>query len=146
MAYHRILVGTDGSATADQAVEAAAGLARQLGADLHVVTAYRKAGGGIGAASGAALAGSGAGEGLQSEAAKQITEKAAATWGEGLITRSHAVSGAAADAILTTAESCGADLIVVGSKGMQGPRRVLGSVPNSVAHGANCSVLVVKTA
>ena len=36
-----------------------------------------------------------------------------------------------------------ADLIVVGSKGMQ--RRYLGSVPNSVAHGAHCAVLVVKT-
>jgi nucleotide-binding universal stress UspA family protein len=146
MPYHRILVGTDGSATADKAVMAAAGLARQLGADLHVVTAYKKAGGGIGAASGAAMAGSGAAEGVQTEAARQIADKAAALWGEGLMTRSHAVSGSAADAILTTAQSCGADLIVVGSKGMQGPRRVLGSVPNSVAHGAHCSVLVVKTA
>jgi nucleotide-binding universal stress UspA family protein len=36
-----------------------------------------------------------------------------------------------------------ADLIVVGSKGMQ--RRVLGSVPHSIAHGAGCAVLVVKT-
>ena len=52
---------------------------------------------------------------------------------------------AAADAILDTAESIGADLIVVGSKGMRGARRVLGSVPNSVAHGAGCAVLIVKT-
>jgi nucleotide-binding universal stress UspA family protein len=145
MAYRRILVGTDGSATADKAVETAAEMARQLGAELHVVTAYRASGGGLGAASGAAMADSGAAEGLQHEAARQIAEKATATWGDGLTTQAHAVSGSAADAILEAAESSAADLIIVGSKGMHGARRVLGSVPNSVAHGASCSVLVVKT-
>ncbi len=47
--------------------------------------------------------------------------------------------------ILATAVDVGADLIVVGSKGMRGARRYLGSVPNSVAHGAHCAVLVIKT-
>jgi nucleotide-binding universal stress UspA family protein len=145
MVYHRIVVGTDGSATADKAVETAASLARQLGATLHVVTAYRKSGSGMGSASGAALVETGASEGLQAEAARQIGEKAAATWGQGLTTEQHAVSGSAADAILDTALAVDADLIVVGSKGMQGARRVLGSVPNSVAHGASSSVLIVKT-
>jgi nucleotide-binding universal stress UspA family protein len=55
------------------------------------------------------------------------------------------VSGSAADAILDTALAVDADLVVVGSQGMQGARRVLGSVPNSVAHGASCAVLIVKT-
>ena len=41
------------------------------------------------------------------------------------------------------AEECGADLLVIGNKGMK--RRVLGSVPNTVTHTAGCSVLVVKT-
>ena len=41
------------------------------------------------------------------------------------------------------AEKHGADMIVVGSKGME--RRVLGSVPNTVTHRSSCSVLVVKT-
>ena len=145
MGFSRILVGTDGSATADKAVETAAELARQLGAELHIVTAYRASGGGLGQATGAALAETGVGEGLQHEAARQIAEKAVATWGGGLTTRAHAASGSAADAILEVAGSCDADLVVVGSKGMHGARRVLGSVPNSVAHGAGCSVLVVKT-
>ena len=39
----------------------------------------------------------------------------------------------------------GADLIVVGNKGMHGTHRVLGSVPNSVAHQAPCAVLIVAT-
>jgi len=146
MIYTRVIVGTDGSETADKAVETAADLARQLGAELHIVTAHRSSGGGgMGSASGAAMAGTGAAEGLQSEAAKQVAEKAAATWGTGLTTAAHAASGSPADAILEVAEKIGADLIVVGSKGMHGARRVLGSVPNSVAHGASCSVLVVKT-
>jgi nucleotide-binding universal stress UspA family protein len=45
--------------------------------------------------------------------------------------------------LVELASECGADLLVIGNKGMQ--RRVLGSVPNTVAHSAPCSVLVVKT-
>ena len=41
------------------------------------------------------------------------------------------------------AEECGADLLVIGNRGMQS--RVLGSVPNTVTHKATCSVYVVKT-
>src|ERR1700722_2823838 len=145
MGFTRILVGTDGSTTADKAVETAADLARQLQAELHVVTAYRSHGSGMAEASGAALADPGVSEGLHAEAAKQIAEKAAATWGQGLTTHPHATAGHAADAVIETAASIDADLIVVGSKGMHGARRVLGSVPNSVAHGAGCAVLLVKT-
>ena len=46
---------------------------------------------------------------------------------------------------MKVADHVGADLIVVGNRGMKGVRRVLGSVPNSVAHSANCSVLIVDT-
>ena len=45
--------------------------------------------------------------------------------------------------LVRLAEECGADLLVIGNKGMK--RRVLGSVPNTVAHKADCSVMVVKT-
>ena len=45
--------------------------------------------------------------------------------------------------IVSLAEKHAADVIVVGNKGME--RRVLGSVPNTVTHKANCSVFVVKT-
>jgi nucleotide-binding universal stress UspA family protein len=85
------------------------------------------------------------GSGLHSDAAKQCAEKAVSTWAEGMTAEAHAVPGQAADAILEAAQTIGADLIVVGSKGMTGARRVLGSVPNSVAHGASCAVLIVKT-
>ena len=48
--------------------------------------------------------------------------------------------GDPADILISKADEIGADLIVVGNKGMKGVRRVLGHVPNSVAHGAACSV------
>ena len=57
----------------------------------------------------------------------------------------HAAEGDPTDAIVRIAEDVGADLIVVGNKGMKGVRRVLGSVPNSVAHKAPCSVLIADT-
>jgi nucleotide-binding universal stress UspA family protein len=57
----------------------------------------------------------------------------------------HSAKGDPADILIAKADEVGADLIVVGNRGMKGVRRVLGSVPNSVAHGANCSVLIVDT-
>jgi nucleotide-binding universal stress UspA family protein len=51
--------------------------------------------------------------------------------------------GDPADVLVRLASECGADLLVIGNRGMH--RRVLGSVPNSVTHKAECSVLVVKT-
>lgn len=143
--YSTILVGTDGSATADKAVHAAATLARQLGATLHVVVGYRTGGPGMGAAAGAPMVDTGMGGALRQEAAKEIGDSAAEHWAEGLDPTVHQVGGDPADAILDTADKVGADLVVVGSKGMHGARRVLGSVPNSVSHGAKCAVLIVKT-
>ena len=57
----------------------------------------------------------------------------------------HPALGQPAEAVIRVAEAEKADLIVVGNKGMAGTRRVLGSVPNSIAHGAPCSVLLVDT-
>jgi nucleotide-binding universal stress UspA family protein len=51
-----------------------------------------------------------------------------------------------AEAILGVVEEHDADLIIVGSKGMQGGKRfLLGSVPNKISHHAPCSVLIVRT-
>jgi nucleotide-binding universal stress UspA family protein len=144
--YSTIVVGTDGSDTADRAVQAAAELARAWGSTLHVVTAFRSGGPGMGQASGAALVDGGVAEVVaREEAARKIGEDALAAHALGVTAEAHAISGDPADAILATAQSVGADLVVVGSKGMRGARRVLGSVPNSVTHGAECAVLVVKT-
>jgi len=64
----------------------------------------------------------------------------------GIEATGHAREGDPADAILDVAEETGADLIVVGNKGMTGVSRfLLGSVPNKIAHHAPCDVLIVRT-
>jgi nucleotide-binding universal stress UspA family protein len=62
---------------------------------------------------------------------------------DGVECETHADSGDPGKVLVRLAEECGADLLVIGNKGMS--HRVLGSVPNTVTHAANCSVLVVKT-
>jgi nucleotide-binding universal stress UspA family protein len=143
--YKVVVVGTDGSATADVAVQAAADIARSWGSALHIVTATRTASAALGAASGAPLVDHGAGAALADEAAQRVGARAVESFGAGLQVQVHTAQGSADDIILSTAVEVGADLIVVGSKGMRGARRYLGSVPNSVAHGAHCAVLIVKT-
>jgi nucleotide-binding universal stress UspA family protein len=144
--YKTVVVGTDGSPTADEAVEAAAELARSWGSELHIVTAFRSPRSGMGSATGVELVDSGAGHALAEEGAMAVGQAAIERFGDGIAAEAHAAQGNADDVILATAAEVGADLIVVGSKGMQGARRYLGSVPNSVAHGADCAVLVAKTA
>jgi nucleotide-binding universal stress UspA family protein len=61
----------------------------------------------------------------------------------GVATTTLASEGEPADVLIRHAEDQGVDVLVVGNKGMQ--RRVLGSVPNTVTHRANCTVVVVKT-
>lgn len=145
--YKVLVVGTDGSPTADRAVGAAAEIARSWGAELHIVTAVRAPRTSAGAASamGAPLIDTGAGAAVLEEGARHVGEEALEKHGQGLVAEAHAAQGNADDVILSTAAEVGADLIVVGSKGMRGARRYLGSVPNSIAHGAHCAVLVVKT-
>jgi nucleotide-binding universal stress UspA family protein len=146
--FGSIVVGTDGSETATSAVRQAIELARELGARLHVVSAYEPV----------------SDQRLRSErvelpkdlqwiinpredvlslleAAEREAEHAGVTNVE-----TFARQGDAADAILDVAEEQRADLIVVGNRGMTGAKRfLLGSVPNKVSHHAPCSVLIVRT-
>ena len=65
---------------------------------------------------------------------------------DGLTVETHAMKLDPARAIIDTATRLEADLVVVGNRGMKGPKRfLLGSIPNSVAHHAPCAVLIVKT-
>jgi nucleotide-binding universal stress UspA family protein len=143
-----IVVGTDGSPTAETALRTAIELAQQSGARLSIVSAY---------------------EPVSEERTRgeQLGNPADVEWAvgrradvlqlldlAGALARAGGVAGAetfarqgdAANAILDVAEEQGADLIVVGNKGMTGAKRfLLGSVPNKVSHHAPCSVLIVRT-
>ena len=146
--YKAIVVGTDGSETAERALREAAELARAFSAPLHVVSAYRTSAP-MASMAMAEVGGAGMfGDWLydqRSEVEQQLNAVGRQLQDAGVRATVHALAGSPVDAILKVAEDCGADLIVVGNKGMNGARRVLGSVPNSVAHKAGCTVLVVKT-
>jgi nucleotide-binding universal stress UspA family protein len=142
--FKSIVVGTDGSETADEAVDLAITLARESGATLHIVNAYRTtAGAGQLAAAGAPVPGNTAlGDALGAEASQQLLEGVASR-ASGVDVQIHSVNDSPPEAVLDVAEKVDADLIVVGNKGME--RRVFGSVPNSIARKAPCNLLIAKT-
>ena len=139
-----IAVGTDGSETASKAVDFAMDMADRYGARLVIASAYtpvsedklRKE---------------------QKDAPQEIqwsinpSEEVDATLRaveeqakeRGLKYVSEARNGDPADILCDIAADHDADVIVVGNKGME--RKVLGSVPNTVSHKADCSVFIVKT-
>jgi nucleotide-binding universal stress UspA family protein len=143
--FKTIVVGTDGSDTAGKAVTQAAELARAVGARLLLVSAYEPVS-----------------AGRLREEVQQVpadvqwmvnpredvdaTLQQAVEFADGVQAETFARQGDPADAILDVAEEQGADLIVVGNKGMTGAKRfLLGSVPNKVSHHAPCSVLIIRT-
>jgi nucleotide-binding universal stress UspA family protein len=140
--FSKIAVGTDGSATAREAVKAAIELARRFEAELVLVSAYQDSSAGSRDRRRAP-------DELQwaFNPAARLKEILARTEAEvrrdGIECSTLAEEGDPADVVLRLVEESGADVLVIGNKGMQ--RRVLGSVPNTITHRAPCSVLVVKT-
>jgi nucleotide-binding universal stress UspA family protein len=139
-----IAVGTDGSDTAQTAVDFALDMAERYGAKLIVASAYMPV-----SESRLRREQADAPDDIQwsinpseeVDATLRAVEEQAKQ--KGLQYASEARNGDPADVIVEIAEAHGADVIVVGNKGMQ--RRILGSVPNSVAKNAPCSVMIVKT-
>jgi nucleotide-binding universal stress UspA family protein len=142
--YKKIVVGTDGSDTASGAVTQAVQLAKLTGASVHLVTAYKLAS--AMAAMAPETVAYVTSDADARSAAEAVLERAAGqVRAAGVKVETHPCPGSAAEAIIQVAEGQGADLIVVGSRGMTGARRLLGSVPNNVAHHAPCSVLIAHT-
>jgi nucleotide-binding universal stress UspA family protein len=145
--FARIVVGTDGSETAKQAVREATELAKQTGATLYVVSAFdpvpsarlREERLEAPADIEHTVNPNEDVDAILSDAAKEVEQ-------QGVQVQTVARQGEPADAILDVAEDQNADLIVVGNKGMTGAKRfLLGSVPNKVSHHAPSSVLIVRT-
>jgi nucleotide-binding universal stress UspA family protein len=147
MPYRNVVVGTDGSETATEAVRHAAKLASASGARLTVVTAFTPH-------TAPAVPDL---EEVPEEIRWRITESAHADELAGAAcrlagelgvkdVRARSASGDPADALIEVAEDTGGDVIVVGSKGMTGATRfLLGSVPNKVSHHAPTSVMIIRT-
>jgi len=139
-----IVVGTDGSDTAKRAVDEAIRLAKALGAELHIVSGYSSVRGArvAGAPEDAAKVWA---PRPDSEVQGILEEAGAAARIAGAPAEVHAVENDGGDALLEVAANVDASVIVVGSRGMHGPKRVLGSVPNKISHQAHCNVLIVAT-
>jgi nucleotide-binding universal stress UspA family protein len=145
MTYRTVVVGSDGSSTAELAVKAAAKLAAEHDARLVIVTAYTP--GREDADAGTVP------DDLRWTVSdvNQAEERVAA--GRALATEAgvrrtitHAIAGSPVDVLLDAADSFGADLIVVGSRGLtRSTHALVGSVAASVTHHANCDVMVVET-
>ena len=136
-----VAVGTDGSETAGRAVAAALELAERFGAALVVLSAYTGPPRGSPRLSGPADAQWASTEAEQADRILAAVEESATE--RGLRCTSAMAEGDPGEVLVSLAEQHGADVLVVGDKGMH--RRVLGSVPNTVTHTASCSVYVVKT-
>ncbi len=132
-----VAVGTDGSETASEAVKQAAEFARRFDAKLVLLSAFKD---------GPPPPDADEAQWAYSPAA-QLREILSRTEAEmkdrGIECTTLVEEGDPAEVLVRLAADCGADVLVIGNKGMQ--RRVLGSVPKSVAHNADCSVFVVKT-
>lgn len=139
-----VAVGTDGSPTADTAVEAALDLAERYAAKIVFISSYKPI-------DDVRLRREQRETPPQHHWRINPTEDVDATLRDaeeraerrGLRWASEATEGDPADVIVELAAKHEADVIVVGNKGME--RRLLGSVPNTVTHNAGCSVFVVKT-
>jgi nucleotide-binding universal stress UspA family protein len=140
----KVAVGTDGSETADKAVDFAFDVAEKFGATVVICRSYRPV-----SEDKIRRDQREAPEDIQwsinptQEVDSTLNAAAERARSRGLETVTEAREGDPADVLCEIAEAHGADLLVVGNKGMQ--RRVLGSVPNSVSHKAPCSVVIVKT-
>jgi nucleotide-binding universal stress UspA family protein len=136
-----IVVGTDGSAGARAAVREAARLAKGMQQRVVVVSAY-------GPSTMAAMAPDAVafapdeGRAAADEALRLAQDDLHAS---GVEFAMRAVCGSAAESLLDVAKHEQAETIVIGSRGMRGPRRLLGSVPNAISHRAPCSVYIVRT-
>jgi nucleotide-binding universal stress UspA family protein len=145
--FGSIVVGTDGSDTAKEAVRQAVELARSVGAELLLVSAYQPVSR-IRANQETRHAPAEAQwmVSARDDVATLLSEAAATAEAAGVAVQTFPRQGDPADAILDVAEERDADLIVVGNKGMTGAKRfLLGSVPNRVSHHAPCSVLIIRT-
>jgi nucleotide-binding universal stress UspA family protein len=131
-----IVVGTDGTENADRAVDRAAEIARAFGATVHVVSAYSD--------DRTPLLGAGR-QGDRAHAQEHVDRAQERLAKRGVESEAHLSNREAGRALVAIADEQSAQMIVVGNRGMTGAKRVLGSVPNHVAHHAHCDVVIVHT-
>ena len=145
--YNTVVVGTDGSETSFRAVDRAAALAHDSGAKLVVACAYEPASD-RDTAHDKDVLGAEAYQVVGSAPAEDTVSRArdrAAAQGVTDV-ETVVVQGKPADSLQKVAEDHGADLLVVGNRGLNTlAGRIIGSVPLDVARHAPIDVLIVHT-
>ncbi|MEA2521230.1 MAG: hypothetical protein QOI81_876 [Actinomycetota bacterium] len=120
--YGKIVIATDGSATADRAARRGFDLADVLDASVTLTFVGHPATG------------------------KLITDDTMATYAGAVPTEIRILTGAPVGHILTVADEVDADLIVVGNKGLTGAKRfITTSVPEDIVGRAQRDVLICRT-
>ena len=142
--FRRLLVPLDFSKDADAALDLAIALAKEQGAEIHLVHAYELPAA-VAMAYGVAIPQT-VWEGVQEAASERLQQGLARVKKAGVSGKTHLVTGPAADAITSAAAAQKADLIVMGTRGLTGLKHVLlGSVAERVLRTAPCPVLTVKS-
>ncbi|RBY82497.1 universal stress protein [Geodermatophilus sp. TF02-6] len=148
MSYTTVVVGTDGSHSSFRAVDRAAQVASSEGALLLVVCAYSAVSPRAQASVTRQLSDPTSTQVLGTDAAKEALAAAvqrAESGGASGVT-GQLVEGDPGQALLSVAEEHGADLLVVGNRGINTlSGRLLGSVPATVSQKSPCDVLIVHT-
>jgi nucleotide-binding universal stress UspA family protein len=137
-----IVVGTDGSPSAEAAVRRAVEVARGSGALVHLVTAYPDV-----PSYRERIASTAKRDPIDlREVAESVLARAAGELGSrGVEVETHAREGEPASVIMEVAQEQNADLIVVGARGLTAIQRfLLGSVSSKLSHHAPCSVMIVR--
>lgn len=142
-----IIVGTDNNGRAQTAVEYAADLAEAVGAALRIVTVHRTMPVGYSFTPYTLLP-------MPDEASdadavdahlSYLKPVAARLHGRGLDVQVRVVTGDPATVVINAAVELGADMIVIGDKGLRGFRGLFGSVARAVIRDSKVPVLVVRT-
>jgi nucleotide-binding universal stress UspA family protein len=146
-AYRTVVVGTDGSESSFRAVERAAAVAAESGAKLVLACAYYPAD----------QRDVDAAQDVLRDEAYQVVGSTPADQSLSLAADRAAAAGATdvervaemgapVETLLKIANKHGADLLVVGNRGLNSlAGRILGSVPSEAARKAACDVLIVHT-
>ena len=140
----RLLVATDFSPSATEVMRVAAGIAKGVEADVHILHVALPENELIGANAGKICDDNG----IESnrEEKKLVREFVDSMIAKGLTARGEVVAGPCADVILAEADKLNVDMIVVGSHGFGAVLRVLlGSVSASILKKARCPVVVVPS-
>jgi nucleotide-binding universal stress UspA family protein len=143
--FSRILVAVDGSQPAERALESAIDLAKTYGAKLIILHVTLQRLYAVTPSEAGALAPKVFVGEMQAEGESIIQKAEQHASGKGIDYECKMVHGVAADEIIKSARAEGADLVILGSRGLNEVRAFLfGSVSDRVSHGVKCPTLIVK--